>query len=254
MVPELRKEEIMRIVNEKKVAYINDLAQDLGISTSTIRRDVAVLEQEGRVSIMRGGAVKKRESSVKEQQKKMENSETIMTESETLGLISSRSGTLQPGSSQSGALRSDVSRRAAALVEDGDCIYIDAGPAASAIIPYLKGKSITIVSGSTALLSHLPVEKARCILLGGEVREDTPSVLGALTEKMLSDLHFDKAFLEADGYGADGSIYVNDDREARKKVIIKENSDRTYVLMDESKKNKYAFVKVFEAADGELIL
>ena len=71
---------------------------------------------------------------------------------------------------------------------------------------------------------------------------------------MISDLYFDKAFLEADGYSQDGGIYVRDDREARKKVIVKEHSGKTYVLMDEGKKNKYAFVKAFEVEEDELIV
>ena len=35
-------------------------------------------------------------------------------------------------------------------------------------------------------------KNAKCILLGGEVRDDLESVLGALTEKMISDMYFDK--------------------------------------------------------------
>ena len=56
------------------------------------------------------------------------------------------------------------------------------------------------------------------------MRDDLESVLGALTEKMISDMYFDKAFIGANGYIPDGGIYTYDDREARKKVIVKDHS------------------------------
>lgn len=51
----------------------------------------------------------------------------------------------------------------------------------------------------------------------------------------------------------DGGIYTYDFREARKKEIVKEYSQIAYVLMDTSKKNKYAFSKVFELNECVLI-
>ena len=46
------------------------------------------------------------------------------------------------------------------------------------------------------------------------------SVLGALTEKMISDMYFDKAFIGANGYIPDGASTPMM-TEARKKVIVK---------------------------------
>ena len=205
MVPELRKEEILKSIKKRDISYIKDLAAELNISLSTVRRDVAALEQEGSVIVMRGGAVK------------------------------------------------IIARKAAALVEDGDCVYVDSGTTTVGMLKYLQGKRITIVSSSTELLDNLPIKNAKCILLGGEVRDDLESVLGALTEKMISDMYFDKAFIGANGYIPDGGIYTYDDREARKKVIVKDHSKVVYVLMDTSKKNKYAFSKVFDLGEAILI-
>ena len=47
MVPELRKEEILKSIKKRDISYIKDLAAELNISLSTVRRDVAALEQEG---------------------------------------------------------------------------------------------------------------------------------------------------------------------------------------------------------------
>ena len=58
MIPELRQERILESVKSRDISYIKELAEELDISLSTIRRDIAVLEESGKVISMRGGAVK----------------------------------------------------------------------------------------------------------------------------------------------------------------------------------------------------
>ena len=51
------------------------------------------------------------------------------------------------------------------------------------------------------------------------MQDDLESVLGALTEKMISDMYFDKAFIGANRYIPDGHLHLM--TEAREKVIVK---------------------------------
>ncbi|NDL67321.1 DeoR/GlpR transcriptional regulator [Clostridiales bacterium F-3ap] len=227
MVPDLRKQELLKQITQSDVAYIKDLSEELGISLSTIRRDLRALEEDGEIVVMRGGAVRIKNGDYDEPvaRKRLINSEA----------------------------KEIIAKKAAALVEDGDCIYVDSGTTTVAMLKYLPGRNITIVSSSTQLMENMPIKGATCILLGGEVRDDLESVYGTLTEKMIMSMHFDKAFIGANGYIEDGAIYTYDFREARKKEIVKDYSKTTYVLMDTSKKNKYAFSKVFELSEGILI-
>jgi DeoR family fructose operon transcriptional repressor len=227
MVPDLRKKEILNHIAQKDVAYMKDLADELGISLSTIRRDLQDLQNEGEIVIMRGGAARVIHRDFDEPviRKKLINSEA----------------------------KEIIAKKAADLVEDGDCIYVDSGTTTVAMLKYLSGKNITIVSSSTQLMEYMPIKGSKCILLGGEVRDDLESVFGSLTEKMISNMHFDKAFIGANGYIEDGGIYTYDPREARKKEIVKDYSKVTYALMDTSKKNKYAFSKVFDLNECVLI-
>jgi len=146
-----------------------------------------------------------------------------------------------------------IARKAAELVEDGDCVYIDSGTTTVAMLKYLHGKNITIVSSSTQLIENMLIKGAKCILLGGEVGDDLESVFGAVTEKMISTMYFDKAFIGGNGYVEDGGVYTYDANEARKKEVAKDYSRVAYVLMDTSKKNKYAFSKAFDLSECILI-
>ena len=49
MIPELRQERILESVKSRDISYIKELAEELDISLSTIRRDIAVLEEAGKV-------------------------------------------------------------------------------------------------------------------------------------------------------------------------------------------------------------
>ena len=169
MVPELRKEEILKSIKKRDISYIKDLAAELNISLSTVRRDVAALEQEGSVIVMRGGAVKYKAEDFDEPvvKKKLIHSEE----------------------------KEIIARKAAALVEDGDCVYVDSGTTTVGMLKYLQGKRITIVSSSPDMLAKMPIKNAKCILLVGDGRDDLVSVLGALTEMILTFLYFDKAFI-----------------------------------------------------------
>ena len=227
MVPDLRREEILRLVKNNGVVFMKDLARGMGISLSTVRRDLVVMEQEGNIVILRGGAVKC---------KTEECDETVPERTLTYSEEDR-----------------NIAERAASFVEDGDCIYVDSGTITAGMFNCLQGRKITIVSGGIEMLDNLPVKSTKCILLGGEVQKGQKSILGALTEKMISDMHFDKAFISADGYIPGDAIYTYDEQEARKKVVVKNHSEHVYVLMNTCRKNKFAFCKVFGLGDVFLI-
>ena len=227
MVPDLRRQQLLKEIEKNDVTYMKNLSEELDISLSTIRRDLKELENQGEIIIMRGGAVRMKNGDYDEPvvRKKLINSEA----------------------------KEIIARKAAALVKDGDFIYIDSGTTTVSMLRYLANKQITIVSSSTQLMEYMPIKGATCILLGGEVRDDLESVFGVLTEKMIMEMYFDKAFIGANGYLEDGAIYTYDPREARKKQVVKNYSKKTYCLMDTSKKDKHAFIKVFDTSECTLI-
>ena len=224
MVPELRQEAILASVRSRDISYIKDLAEELNISLSTIRRDIAALEEAGTVISMRGGAVK-----------------PVIAEEPTPAAVIEEAPVVKKRLIRS-AEKDLIAKKAAALVSDGDVIYIDSGTTCSCMFQYLSTKDIIIVTSNYEVLDFMPMQKAKVIMLGGEISNDLHSINGPLTEKSIADMHFNKAFIGA-----------HTEREARKKVLVKEHSDKNYLLMDTSKKNQYAFQKLFNVRDVELI-
>ena len=235
MVPELRQEAILASVRSRDISYIKDLAEELNISLSTIRRDIAALEEAGTVITMRGGAVK-----------------PVIAEEPAPAAVTEEAPVVKKRLIRS-AEKDLIAKKAAALVSDGDVIYIDSGTTCSCMFQYLSTKDIIIVTSNYEVLDFMPMQKTKVIMLGGEISNDLHSINGPLTEKSIADMHFNKAFIGANGYIPDGGVFTHTEREARKKVLVKEHSDKNYLLMDTSKKNQYAFQKLFNVRDVELI-
>ena len=218
MIPKLRMEKILEILSEEDVIFLEDISMKVQISKSTARRDLMLLQEQGQVEIMRGGAVRL---------KKYDHDEPV-TQKKFINKSE----------------KSLIAKKASDLVQEGDCIYIDSGTTAALMLDYLGDKKITIVTSSTLNLEKVNLKNIRYIILGGEIEQDLASVQGSLTEKMISLMYFDKSFIGANGYIVDEGIYTHDTKEAFKKELIINNSVKTYALLDTSKRNKKAFAKV----------
>ncbi|MFR8172516.1 MAG: DeoR/GlpR family DNA-binding transcription regulator [Marvinbryantia sp.] len=163
---------------------------------------------------------------------------------------------LDPPTLENQKLRMDVkhmiARKAAALVEDGDIIYIDAGTTTSAMTRYLENKKITVVTPSLEVLQQLPVKGVSFVVVGGELNFELASFCGPIAEKILSQMYFDKAFLSVSAY-SDYGVFANDIREGRKKEIVKEHSSETYVLADRTKQQQWGFMQVMDRSECTII-
>ena len=226
MLSQVRKEEILESLENEEVVYLKDLSRRLGVSVSTVRRDVLKMMDEDGIEMLRGGAVR--------------------LQKRRLDLPSEKNRLVHADSKEI------IAQKAAALVQDGDVIYIDAGTTTSAMYKYLKGKTAVVVTPSVSILRQPSISGISLILIGGEVNGELETINGSLAEKQLCSMYFDKAFLSISGYTGNG-VFANDIREARKKEIVKERSYLTYAMADSSKLRRWGFIKVMDTDECTLI-
>ena len=227
LIPYVRKQKIIAALEKTELLYVEQLAELLGISISTVRRDVRRLAEEGMISALRGGAVKLKRGSYD-------------TPLETKQLLNSDR-------------KQRIARYAASLVATGDAIYLDSGTSVLYMAKYLRKKKITVVTSNTKAVDELLDSAATLITLGGEINKQLGSVVGSAAEMMLRSMYFDKAFLGASGYSLLGGVSTPDAREAMKKTIVHERSKDAYVLADASKAGMTSFCKAFDLSDAVLI-
>ncbi|WP_299092289.1 DeoR/GlpR family DNA-binding transcription regulator [uncultured Metabacillus sp.] len=229
MIPYVRREKIMDELENKQILYIEDLVKIFdGVSESTIRRDLKILEDENYIVLLRGGAVKL----------KLDSHEIPVG---TKKLLNKES-------------KEKIAKLAASMVEDDDVIYIDSGTTCSAMVKYIKAKGVRIVTSNIQVLNEANgYHIGNIMVVGGDVNKNIDSISGPLTDTTLRNLNFDKSFLGANGFGVNVGVNTPDIREASKKSIVKTNSKKCYVLTDASKFNKSTFCKAFEIHECILI-
>ena len=228
MVPYERRKEILQLLEAKEIVTLEDFCELLGdVSESTIRRDLKTLENEGFINLLRGGAAKLKGGYY----------DTPVESRNQLNVEE----------------KEKIAKTAAAMVQDGDVVYIDSGSTPLLMVKYLQGKRITLVTTNTGMASELKDSDMQCIMVGGQLNVKTASVYGGMTNSVLRELHFDKAFLGASGFSAKYGINTPDLEEVKKKQIIRNNSRKTYVLADSSKDGKETMCKIFEMSEVKII-
>ncbi|GCE27283.1 DeoR family transcriptional regulator [Dictyobacter alpinus] len=229
MIPYVRREKILEIVSQREIIYIPQLLELLeDTSESTLRRDLKMLAETGYITLLHGGAAKLKVGS-------------------TIDLPIDDKLTLHQDRKEK------IASYAASLVDEGDVIYMDSSTTVLPMIKDLRGKKITIVTSSASLLTMIHDEGITCIVLGGEVVMNTSSIVGSITESLLSSMSFDKAFVGANGFSRQGGVNTPDYREARKKQLVKQQSKEMFLLMDSSKAEVTTFCKVFELQECAII-
>jgi DeoR/GlpR family transcriptional regulator of sugar metabolism len=226
MLAAQRRELILDAVRSGQTAGVVELAQRFDVSEMTVRRDLAQLALEGRLKRVHGGAVSEREEPPFEQ---------IAVERL--------------------AEKDRIGRAAAALVADGQTLMVDIGTTTLQLARHLRGRKVTVVTSSLAVIEELlPEESVELVVLGGSVRRNYRSLVGVLAEDALRQLSCDIAFLGASGIGED--LYVMDTTMVE--VPIKRGmiaaAKRTVLLADAAKFAMHGSVRVCNAADLDTVV
>lgn len=181
MLQRLRHAEIMRRVRLSGATSVSDLARQLGVSPSTIRRDLEVLDRDGTLRRVRGGACASADA------------DDDLPFAEVAALDEQD--------------KEAVAVRAAQLVRDGDVILLDIGTTTMRLARRLRGRRVTVITSSLAVFDVLRSDPAtELLLLGGLVRRTYHSLVGVLTEEALRQVCADRVFLGTSGVRPDGQL------------------------------------------------
>ncbi len=180
-----RHTEILALVRAGGVVSVEELAAGCAVSPSTIRRDLHELDENGVLARVRGGAAL-RSSLVPDADSDRPFADVARTHH---------------------AEKEAVARRAAALVADGETVLLDIGTTTRLLARRLRGREVTVVTNSLAVLDELrDDDTTEVILLGGQVRRSYHSLVGVLAEDALRQVRVDRAFLGTSGVDADGAV------------------------------------------------
>jgi DeoR family fructose operon transcriptional repressor len=218
---------ILDLLKEQEIVKIQDLTEMTDSSESTIRRDLIQLEQSKFLKRVHGGAARLQ------------------------GKLSEPS--IGEKSSKNLQGKTKIAEAAAALVEDGDCIYLDAGTTVYQMIPYLNQKDIVVVTNGLHHLDALLENDMKTYLVGGEIKSRTRAMIGRGALISLESYRFDKCFMGVNGIHTTYGYTTPDPEEALIKQTAIRLSREAYVLADESKFNEIAFAKIVDLKEATIV-
>jgi DeoR/GlpR family transcriptional regulator of sugar metabolism len=214
--PERRREEIVRLATRLGTANVEEMSAHFGVTASTIRRDLAALGALGRLSRTYGGA---------------------------LGLVAHPESSFGQRMGEAQEQKRAIARWAAAQVEPGESLLLDAGSTVAAVARELRSVGdLRVASVGLAVLAELAdADGIQLDSLGGRVRTVSQSLLGPLTEAALERMTFDRLFLGADGVMAGRGLCEADLEQTRLKELMAGRAETVYVLAHGAKLGRGPF-------------
>lgn len=220
----------MSTLLKKGTVQVTELAEALGVSSVTVRKDLTELEKSNKLYRSHGRAILlnpfANNRSVNEKEK------------------------LAPEQ------KNNIGHEAAKLICADDSICIGSGTTVHAlarnIVPMHR---LTVVSASLQVSEILAQnENIDIIQLGGQLRHSSLSVVGKYSGMILRDCSFSKFFIGVDGIDFDFGFSTTDLREAELNRLMMKAAQKTIVLADSSKFGRRGFAKIGDLEEIDLII
>lgn len=212
MLAEARRNVIATTVKRERVVRVADLAESLGVSLMTVRRDIDALHDAGELEKIHGGAKARNESSLYE-----------------------------PGfelkSTQAEPEKEAIARTALPLVHDGMAVGLSAGTTTWTLAKHLLPMNrLTIVTNSVRIASvFYESPSAHTVLLTGGERTPSDALVGPMAIQSMRHLHLDLLFMGVHGVDPHAGFTTPNMLEAEMDRALIAASRRVVVLADHSK-------------------
>jgi DeoR family transcriptional regulator, aga operon transcriptional repressor len=219
---------------------VGELAKKLGVSPTTIRRDLNMLHEQQLVTRTRGGAV---------------------------ATMVNYDLPIRYRKAAHGSEKARIGRAAAGLVTAGDTVGINGGTTTTEVAraiaeihsdPTLTGgpsRQITIVTNAINIANELTVRRhVRLVMTGGVSRLQSFELTGPLAADTLAQIDLDYAMIGVDAFDPDTGAKAADEDEARINQLMVRQARKTIVVADSSKFTARAFARICPLADVHTLI
>ena len=196
-----RRQQVLDMLQRNPQIRVDELAERLGVSVVTIRRDLQFLEEKKQITRFYGGARVSKEAD---------------------GYMDDVT-----------IYRDLIARYAATLVEDGDTIFINTSRNALNIIKYIKSRHVTVITNNGKAISQEKADGVDIILTGGEVRHPKEALVGDFATRNLQKINAKKAFMGCAGISAATGMSTEIANEVNvNQLMIEHTTQAVYLLAD----------------------
>lgn len=233
-----RHTRLQELLAQRGMSDLESLARELGVSQSTVRRDLESLEAKGLVSRTHGGAI-------------------------WTGDRSGAAGGASPGMrpyafDQRTTYRLDakeqIARAARKLVQPDQTVLLDGGTTTYYLARQLAGMRLQLVTNSLPIANlFLNDEHVELILTGGLMYPRYGVLLGPMAEAALSTIHTQTLFLSAAGVH-DGSLYNQNLLLVDAQRRMMQQAQQVVLLLDSSKFGQQALARLGPLSEIDVVV
>src|SRR5581483_8937115 len=213
-----RLDNLREFIRGKGAVRIEEICDQLQVSPATVRRDLDQLESTGAIRRFHGGAMSV-ESRLEE---------PLFDDKASLAARE----------------KHRIAEAALQFVAPDDTIYLDGGSTVLELARLLRDRThLTVVTNSLRAAHELAGRGPRLILIGGELRRLSQTMVGPLTRCVLQELHVDRAFMGTIGLTLEEGLTTTDPSEAYTKELVMRQARQVILLADSGKAGKVSFAR-----------
>lgn len=214
-----RHSEILRLLNDEGTITIADLAEKLGVSLETVRRDVKPLTSDGSILKMHGA----------------------------IGLPSAvGEAPFERRMRENAEAKRAIAKSVAATIHDGESVMLDTGTTTSYLARELLGhRRLTVVTNSSDIARTLAtVNGNKVYMAGGELRSDSGAAFGVSAIEFVSRFAVTHAVISAGAVDMANGVMDYDLEEAEFARMVLSRGQRSVVVTDHTKFGRQGLVQV----------
>ena len=220
MRQEDRLGEILERLSRQNTVGVPELAAELKVSQASVRRDLALLEEQHLLTRTHGGAV-------------------------ATGVLYELPMRYRGGQRQEAKRR--IARRAVELLPDTvTSVGLNGGSTTTEVARVLVGRTrLRVVTNALNIASELAVRSNIDLLVcGGSARTESYELVGPIAEAALAGLNLDVALLGVDGITAGHGLTTHHEVEAQTNRAILNAAERVIVVADGTKIGRRGFARI----------
>jgi len=229
-----RRDLIARRIREQKRVQVTELMEEFGLTDTSIRRDLKILEEKGIIRRVHGGAVATND-----------------------GL---QFAALEKRMTYHEAEKRKIGEAAAALIQGQEVVIMDSGTTVLQVArhipePVRRLGTLRIVTNSTLLLDEVGLwATPNLLLLGGIYLPEYWATVGPELVRSLNRISAKRAFLGCDGLTLTGGITSAHPLIAQAGREMANRADQVIVLADHTKLGKAGFVPIMPIKNIDLLI
>ena len=176
-----RQNSILKLLQRNGKMPVEDIAERLNVTPTTIRRDLTQMERDGTVRRGFGNAEYVQPDNMREIEPTNIQDDKELT-------------------------RRRIAKRTAELIDDGDVIFINSSGTASLVLEYVNDKYITVLTNNARIIQRHYGQNIHIILVGGEVYGKKQSLIGQFALDTIGRVAATKCILGVSGISAAGGL------------------------------------------------